>query len=566
MARGFVQDLIVELARFPQIAVIAADSLGEARNFAESRESGSESDLCLLCGSFRPWDGGMRINLRLEDAHDGHHLWAGRYDGSQLLDRHDEIIVRIVNALTAGADRTLLDRARNRPPGTLEAYECWLRGMYCLQRGSARTDSEARDFFEQALSLDPEYAQAQVGISLSHFNEWSCQSWERWGEKEQASYDAALRAEEMDCDNPHVQIILSRVEQYRRQHDKAGPRLERAQALAPNDASVLLQIGAGHSLQGEAERGLALILRALELNPLGPPWWQAYAAVAQFVLGRFEECLDHGGKAPAKLIVDTPAYLAAAAAHLGREETAARHLAAFREDFADRIAPGRPCDDDELLRWLMHVNPFRDPDHTKLLADGVVRAGLNASRKRPVLKETVPWTIANTFRKEGAAWTLAYEHRTATLQDLRGLHDLATLLARPGEPVPSAELAGAKVQAAGLESADPAALRAYRKRLRDLDTELSQAEDGGDPALLARLAAEKESLLGEISRVTGLGGRIRETGGAAERARGTVTWRIRHAIRKIKELHPALGLHLENAVRTGSSCSYHPEKEVRWQL
>ncbi|MFN0128216.1 MAG: hypothetical protein ACKV19_16190 [Verrucomicrobiales bacterium] len=564
VARGFVLDLIVELARFPQVAVIAVESAESARRYVETRDD--EGQFCRLSGSFRRWGDGVRINLRLEDVRDGRHLWAGRYDGGPLHELHDEITARVVNALTAGVDQTLLIRARRRPPETLEAYECWLRGMDFLQRGCPDADSEARAWFDQALRIDPHFAQAQAGISLSHFNEWSCQAWGKWEEKEAAAYEAALRAEAMDPHNARVQIVLSRIEQYRREFDRAGPRLERALALAPNDAAVLIQLGLGVTLQGDAERGAELSRRALDLNPLGPPWWHAFAAVAHFALGRFENCLAHGAKSPPNVIVDTPAFLAAASAHLGRDEDAARHLRAFRDDFARRIAGGRSCSEDELLRWLLHVNPFRDPAHTRLLANGVTRAGLAGSWERPVLREPVPWTIANTFRMEGAAWTLVYEHQAVTLPDLRGLHDLALLLSRPGEALSSAELAGAKVHAIGLERADPAALRAYRERLREIEADFVEAEERADAAGAARLEEEKAALLGELSRVAGLGGRLRQTGGVADRARGAVTWRIRHAIRKIAEVHPALGRHLGNAVRTGSACGYFPEKPVSWHL
>jgi hypothetical protein len=45
-----------------------------------------------------------------------------------------------------------------------------------------------------------------------------------------------------------------------------------------------------------------------------------------------------------------------------------------------------------------------------------------------------------------------------------------------------------------------------------------------------------------------------------------VTWRVRAAIRRIGELHPELGRHLANAVRTGTWCSYRPESPVAWEI
>jgi hypothetical protein len=44
-----------------------------------------------------------------------------------------------------------------------------------------------------------------------------------------------------------------------------------------------------------------------------------------------------------------------------------------------------------------------------------------------------------------------------------------------------------------------------------------------------------------------------------------VTWRIRSALTKIEDAHPALGRHLRNSVRTGTFCSYRPERMVDWR-
>ena len=53
---------------------------------------------------------------------------------------------------------------------------------------------------------------------------------------------------------------------------------------------------------------------------------------------------------------------------------------------------------------------------------------------------------------------------------------------------------------------------------------------------------------------------------ASERARSTVTSRIRAAIRQIGDIHPELGRHLQNAVRTGTWCTYRPETNVAWDI
>ncbi len=186
----------------------------------------------------------------------------------------------------------------------------------------------------------------------------------------------------------------------------------------------------------------------------------------------------------------------------------------------------------------------------------------------------------NEFRREGDVWALAYRGRRATMRDSKGLRDLATLLARPGQPVPAVELAGAPVGGAAAPSGpddlhtggdlgeviDEQARQAYRERLRVLEEEAAEADALGDAARSERVAAERDALVEQLSAAIGLGGRPRRTGSTVERARSTVTARIRDSIRRLETVHPELGRHLTASVRTGTLCSYEPERPVRWRL
>jgi hypothetical protein len=114
---------------------------------------------------------------------------------------------------------------------------------------------------------------------------------------------------------------------------------------------------------------------------------------------------------------------------------------------------------------------------------------------------------------------------------------------------------------------DRQALAAYRQRLADIDTELAEAEQWIDAARLDRLRDERDALLGEVRAATGLGGRLRTTGGAAERARVAVRKAIAAAIDRIHGLDPYLGRLLTDTVHTGSSCRYDPDptRPVDWR-
>jgi hypothetical protein len=173
----------------------------------------------------------------------------------------------------------------------------------------------------------------------------------------------------------------------------------------------------------------------------------------------------------------------------------------------------------------------------------------------------------------GTAWTVGRDGAEVLLPDMKGLHYLRALLRRPGADVAALDLsalrsAGSVVESDVGEQVDRQALAAYRQRLRDLDDELAEAEDWADPARVDRLRAEREAVLAEVRRVTGLGGRTRTVGGSNERARVAVRKAIAAALDRIDAADPATARLLRASVRTGSTCRFEPDPDARleWVL
>ena len=142
------------------------------------------------------------------------------------------------------------------------------------------------------------------------------------------------------------------------------------------------------------------------------------------------------------------------------------------------------------------------------------------------------------------------------MPDLKGLWHLRELLARPHQPVAALSLIGASSDEP-LATADTGpvldreALRQYRQRLAELDDELDAAALRGDRKRQAERTAEREALIAELKRATGLGGRPRRSGSPAEKARVNVTRTIRHAIGELASRAPELAAHLEESIVTG---------------
>jgi hypothetical protein len=171
------------------------------------------------------------------------------------------------------------------------------------------------------------------------------------------------------------------------------------------------------------------------------------------------------------------------------------------------------------------------------------------------------------FRREGSTWLLVFDGAAVQISDAKGLHDVAALLARPNEEQHCLELAGRPAELAGSDDVlDAQARREYRARIQDLQQQIDEADRNHDAARGTRAREEMDALVEALSGALGLGGRSRALGSATERARSAVTWRIRSAIRKVAAVHPSLGRHLENSVRTGTYCAYSPERPVSWGL
>ncbi len=588
LARGFWQDIIVELARFPALGVIAARSSGTRPAFptANAATAPSPSIDFAVTGSIRRSGGMIRVQAQLLATSTGLQLWAERYDRAEqeMFAIQDEITARIANALHARIDQQNLAAARRRSITALPAYEAWLRVFEQLQRGTLAADEEARVFFQRALEIDPQFARGYAGLSLSYFNEWSCNAWDRWAETGRQSFEFAERAAALDPNDQTVQIILGRIQQYRRHFATAEHHLQRALALAPNDAETLIQLAAYFAMQGQPELGVKLAERSLDLNPLCPSWHYPYAAISQFVARKYEAALALAQRAPLATMVDMPAFYAAAAAYVGDARQAGAMLEVYDRQFRERIAPGRETDEEEKTLWLRHVNPFRREADIEHLIAGVqlARELQRKSRPAPVVspgpdRVAMPgndgasrlfaWPIANMFRQEGALWTVCFEQRVVHVADLKGYRDIAYLLGHAEEDVHCLTLAGRDdaVSSKGEEVLDERARREYRAQIRELRTDVADATDANDPGRAARAQEELDTLLAEIGRATGIGGRTRKMGDSAERARSAVTWRIRKAVKALTDRHPALARHLNNSLQTGVFCRYSPEKPVVWE-
>jgi len=490
-----------------------------------------------------------------------------------LFDIQDDIVAQVVSAISNQIDRTLLAAARKKPLIRMAAYDFWLRDMECMRRGTPETDRKARKMFRQALSVDPHCSRAYAGLSLSYFNDWSCQLWEQWETTERKAYDYAMRANQLDDSDHIVQMILGRVLLFRRQFDLAAQHLDRSLDLNANDADNLVQIAACMAFLGDAERGERLFLKSLQLNPYRENWYYTYGAWPYMIQRRYDKFLETALKGPLTDVwVDQPAYIAAAYAFQGEQARAAHYLDLFKDVFSKEILKGKTAPPEEVVSWLHKANPLKNKAAFANILEGLILAGLEAptgwSADKPSSSPAARQPEAtHVFRKKGHLWQMTFYGKSAQLPEVKGFVDLAVLLARPGVEAHCTQLMGSVIQSEESERLiDEQARREYESRIRDLQESIADAEAMNDLGRREALEAELDQLTAHLAKALGLGGKTRRVNKPVDRSRSAVTWRIRSAIRKITSAHPALGIHLSHSIRTGTFCCYEPKQKQIWQV
>jgi TolB-like protein/tetratricopeptide (TPR) repeat protein len=567
VAQGLLEDISAELTRFPLLQIVSWMSGLAVADLPDAEAGARLGASHVLRGGLRRQGERLRITATLVETAGARQVWSDAFDApvEGVFEVQNEIVARTAASLTARIEGRALANARRKPVESLAAWEGTLRGLQLLREGTLAADEEARGYFERAIAIDPHYARAHAGLSLSHFNEWSCQHWDLFEGNGAKAYAHAHAALALDDRDPMVHVVIGRVLLYRRQFDQAAWYLDRALALCPNDADVLMELALCDIYLGQPELALEKTKKAMRLNPFHPDHYYPLAALAHFYLRDFETALSVAGRTTAVPFVDLPAYMAMALAFTGRKDKARAKLAEYEALYIERIRFGRPSAPGDSARWLLDVNPYRRETDEALLVEGFALLGAaSAPRTDPVPFSTPDRSL---LTREGTGWVIEFAGGRSYASDMKGLRDIRRLLERPGEEVHCLDLADRGEESFGGDAAlDAPARAALKARIRDLQEELAEAEDRNDIGRADRLRGEMDQLVDALAGALGLGGRSRRLGSLAERARSSVTWRIRHAVRKLAAANPALGRHLENSLRTGAFCAYVPEQPVAWRF
>ncbi len=369
-ADGLSEDLITDLSKISGLFVVARNS-----SFSFKGENADIRDVAaklgvahVLEGSVRKMGTKVRINAQLIDAATGGHLWAERYDGDldDIFTLQDEIMAEIVSAMElhlTAADRA---SAARKPTRSVEAYDLCLRGRAEYYRYTPDHFANARRYFEQAIEIDPAYAEAYGYLSYCLTTTFVF----TWSGAED-SLDRALGLAEkslaLDSRSSVAHSRLGWVLGYFGEYERAAENFEQAIALDGRDAAAFFAFGETMNRAGLPEKAVPLIEQAIGLEIVAPPAWgigmgHAYVLLRNYdeALAKFLQVLDRVPR-----FIPARVQLARSYGEMDRVSDAKSMIAALRE-----VAPRYT------VRSAQRMFPYPDEENRTRLRDGLRKAGL----------------------------------------------------------------------------------------------------------------------------------------------------------------------------------------------
>jgi adenylate cyclase len=321
---GTTEEIINGLSKIPNMFVIARHSSFSYKGKPVKVQQVAEElgVRYVMEGSVRVVGDRVRVTAQLIDAITGHHLWSERYDRvlNDIFAIQDDITVNIMQAMqmkVAG-----LGFLEDRPTTSLEAYLKLLKGIEHVYRFNKNDNALAKKLYGEAIALDPDYGPAYRLLGLTHYhdvmNAWTEYPGKSLEKAEQLAQKGLALGDDMSY------FLLSNIYLQKGQFDKAIIAGEKGLAFNANNANYIAMFSIPLTSVGRHQEAIAMIKKAIRLNPYHPPWVLSVLGGVYTGAGRYEEAIEvlkkHNQRFPN--FIKSHMDLTASYGLLGREQEA----------------------------------------------------------------------------------------------------------------------------------------------------------------------------------------------------------------------------------------------------
>ncbi len=366
---GIASDLATDLSKFGQLIVAASTTAAKYKGKAiDIKEVGRQLGVgYVLEGSVQKAGGRVRVNAQLIETVNGSHVWAQRYDRElkDLFDIQDEIIENIVRSLAFEINEAEHRRVLQKAKPDLAAYDLALQAWHQNFKRTREGNRAARELLEKAIELDPNYAEAYVGLAENRLSA-AVYTWTHFPVKAlEEAYKYAKKAIDIEPSNALAHTTIGYIYMRAGEYDLAIEELQRAIELNPNDWRSYRHLGAIMLYSGRTDEALQWYEISMRYDPYVSPGMLMNIGIGNYLNGNYDEALKWLEKAAtlSPSFLGSHIVLAATYAQIGRMQDAASEVAEIK-----RLAPFFEID--------IYGGAYRNPkDRAKIVA-GLEKAGL----------------------------------------------------------------------------------------------------------------------------------------------------------------------------------------------
>jgi adenylate cyclase len=295
-ADGITENLTTDLSRIRNSFVIGRNTAFtfKGKN-VDSKEISKELGVrYVLEGSVQRDQNRVRVNAQLIDGETDAHLWADRFEASvtDLFKLQDQVVARLANTL--GYELAKAEAQKSTHATNPDAIDLMMRGWSEIwQRPTKESTASARDYFERASKIDPQNAEAMVGLAYARWRAriygWSTASEDTYT----AQLDLLTKATAISPGYAFAYYVKSLVLFFLKQLPEAIEAGRTAVALDPNMAHGYFGMAQAESWLGRCEQSKGHLKQALDLSPRDPlvPNWHMTLGVSEHCLGQLDAAI-----------------------------------------------------------------------------------------------------------------------------------------------------------------------------------------------------------------------------------------------------------------------------------
>ena len=290
---GIAEGVITELAGYREFLVIARNSSFSFRDKAtDISEIASKLNADYVVeGSKQKFGDRLRVTVQLIDGHDSTHIWADEYDAD--IGELFEVQSKIVRSIATQIGRELAwSPPQSGGRDKVNALHFYFLGNKAFSERNPKALGRAIDFYEQAIDADPDAAFGYIGMATVIWSDIT-QGWiyadVPYEELLQRGIDYAEAAIATDPTNYASHIARGDLHMSAGELEDAIVRYKTAAELNPSSSTAMAVAAEPLLYLDRTEEALAMMDRAIEVNPIVPGWYYNVQSRIFWHAGRCEE-------------------------------------------------------------------------------------------------------------------------------------------------------------------------------------------------------------------------------------------------------------------------------------